>query len=74
MFAYERNSQWLYSATSVLVVACLILAMGGWSLLQRGWPAVVFLGVHAAPARVALKESRPPRRLSSESLPWEVFS
>src|SRR5208337_4776743 len=43
MFAYERNSQWLETATLVPAVACLILAMGGWSLLQRGWPAVVFL-------------------------------
>ncbi|MGA8350731.1 MAG: exosortase/archaeosortase family protein [Isosphaeraceae bacterium] len=43
MFAYERNDQWLETATLVPAVACLILAMGGWSLVQRGWPAVVFL-------------------------------
>jgi len=43
MLAYERNSQWLETATLVPAVAFLILAMGGWSLLQRGWPAVVFL-------------------------------
>src|SRR5271157_2003670 len=43
MLAYEHNSQWLETATLVPAVACLILAMGGWSLLQRGWPAVVFL-------------------------------
>ena len=24
-------------------VACLMLTLGGWPLLQRGWPAVVFL-------------------------------
>jgi len=43
MFAYERNTQWLETATLVPAVACLILAVGGWPLLQRGWPAVVFL-------------------------------
>ena len=42
-FAYERNNQWLETATLVPAVACLILAVGGWPLLQRGWPAVVFL-------------------------------
>ena len=40
---YERNSQWLENATLVPVVACLILALGGWSLLERAWPAVLFL-------------------------------
>ncbi len=43
MFAYERNNQWLETATLVPAVACLILATGGWALLERGWPAVVFL-------------------------------
>jgi exosortase len=43
MLAYELNMQWLENATLVPAVACLMLAMGGWSLLQRGWPAVVFL-------------------------------
>jgi exosortase len=43
MFAYERNSQWLETATLVPAVACLILTLGGWSLLQRAWPAAVFL-------------------------------
>jgi len=41
--AYERNSQWLETATIVPAVAALILACGGWPLLERGWPAVVFL-------------------------------
>ena len=39
----SATCQWLETATLVPAVACLILAMGGWSLLQRGWPAVVFL-------------------------------
>ncbi len=43
ILAYERNSQWLETATLVPAVACLILAIGGWPLLQIGWTAVVFL-------------------------------
>ncbi len=43
IFAHERNSQWLETATLVPAVACLILAMGGWPLFQRAWPSVVFL-------------------------------
>jgi exosortase len=43
MFAYERNSQWLETATLVPAVGCLMLTLGGWPLLERGWPAVVFL-------------------------------
>ena len=34
---------WLENFTMLPAVACLILAVGGWPLLQRGWPAVVFL-------------------------------
>ena len=43
VFAYERNSEWSESATLVPAVACLILALGGWRLLQVAWPAVAFL-------------------------------
>jgi exosortase len=41
--AYERSSQWLETATLVPAVAALMLTLGGWSLLERGWPAVIFL-------------------------------
>ncbi len=41
--AYERNNQWLETATLVPAVAFLMLVLTGWPLLQRGWPAVVFL-------------------------------
>ena len=41
--AYERNSQWLENATLIPAVACLLLTLGGWPLLARGWPAVIFL-------------------------------
>jgi exosortase len=43
LVAYERNNQWLETATIVLAVGCLILTLGGWPLLKQGWPAVVFL-------------------------------
>jgi exosortase len=42
-FAFERGSQWLENATFVPAAACLMLTLGGWPLLQRSWPAVVFL-------------------------------
>lgn len=40
---YERGMQWLESATILPVAACLTLALGGWPLLARAWPAVAFL-------------------------------
>ncbi len=43
MIAYERNYHWVEDATLVPAVACLVLALGGWSLMQRAWPAVAFL-------------------------------
>jgi exosortase len=42
-FAYERGNQWLETATVVPAVAAVMLTLGGWPLLQRGWPAAVFL-------------------------------
>jgi exosortase len=43
ILAYERFSLWLETATFVPAAACLMLTLGGWPLLQRGWPAVIFL-------------------------------
>lgn len=40
---YERGMQWLESATIIPTAACLVLALGGWPLLARAWPAVAFL-------------------------------
>ncbi|MFO0887975.1 MAG: exosortase/archaeosortase family protein [Isosphaeraceae bacterium] len=42
-FAYEQNTQWLETATLVPAVAALMFTIGGWPLLERGWPAAVFL-------------------------------
>ena len=41
--AYERNSQWLESATLLPAIACLTWTFGGWSLFRRAWPAIAFL-------------------------------
>jgi exosortase len=43
VLAYERNGQWLEAITIVPAVALLMLTLGGWPLLRRGWPAVAFL-------------------------------
>jgi exosortase len=40
---YERNEMWIEQATIPLVVAALVLAMGGWRLLWKATPAVAFL-------------------------------
>jgi exosortase len=42
-FAYERNNLWFESVTLIPTAACLLLTLGGWPLLERGWPAVTFL-------------------------------
>lgn len=41
--AYERNFQWLETATILPVIICLTWTFGSWPLLRRVWPAVVFL-------------------------------
>ena len=41
--AYERNSQWVETATLVPAIACITWTFGGWPLLRRVWPAIVFL-------------------------------
>ena len=40
---YERNEQYVETATIPLAVAGLLLAFGGWHLLRVALPAVVFL-------------------------------
>lgn len=41
--AYERNMRWVETATIVPAIACLVWTFGGGPLLQRAWPALVFL-------------------------------
>jgi exosortase len=41
--AYERNSQWVETATLVPAIACLTWTFGSWPLLKCAWPAIAFL-------------------------------
>jgi len=41
--AYEQNFQWMENATILPVIVCLTWTFGGWPLLCRVWPAIVFL-------------------------------
>jgi exosortase len=44
VFLFERNELYVESATIPLVIASLMLALGGWHLIRVAWPAIVFLG------------------------------
>jgi exosortase len=41
--AYEQNGQWVETATLLPVLACVTWTLGGWPLLRRIWPAIIFL-------------------------------
>jgi exosortase len=41
--AYEWSFQWVETATLLPAIACLTWAFGGWPLLYRAWPAILFL-------------------------------
>jgi exosortase len=41
--AYEWSFQWMETATILPALACLAWAFGGWPLLYRAWPAILFL-------------------------------
>jgi exosortase len=41
--AYERNWQWVETATLLPAIACLTWTFGSWPLLRRAWPAIAFL-------------------------------
>ena len=41
--AYEQNFQWVETVTILPVVICLAWTFGGWPLMRRAWPAIVFL-------------------------------
>ncbi len=42
-FAFEWDAQWLETATILPAIAALTWSFGGWPLLRRIWPAIVFL-------------------------------
>jgi exosortase len=41
--AYEYYFRWVETATLVPTIACLTWTFGGWPLLRRAWPAIIFL-------------------------------
>jgi exosortase len=41
--AYEGGFRWVETATLLPAVGCLVWTCGGWPLLHRAWPAIVFL-------------------------------
>jgi exosortase len=41
--AYELGYQWVETATILPAIAGLMWAFGGWPLLYRAWPAILFL-------------------------------
>ena len=41
--AYERSFQWVETATVLPAIVGLTWAFGGWPLLHRAWPAILFL-------------------------------
>jgi exosortase len=43
IISYEWNSQWMENVTLLPVIGCLIWTLGGWPLLRRVWPAILFL-------------------------------
>lgn len=43
VWAYEAGFQWIESATLIPTIFCLIWTYGGFPLLKRSWPALVFL-------------------------------
>ena len=42
-YLFERNEQWVETATIIPAVAALALAFGGWTLLRWAGPAIAFL-------------------------------
>ena len=41
--AYEKSLQWVETATVLPAIVGLTWAFGGWPLLHRAWPAILFL-------------------------------
>ena len=66
-FVLLRNGEyWLESFTIVPTVAALTLAYGGWPLLRRTWPAILFLCfLYSVPDAVNNRISLPLQRVAS---------
>ncbi|MFO0907058.1 MAG: exosortase/archaeosortase family protein [Isosphaeraceae bacterium] len=59
-FFYQRGNDWATSATLIPAVFFLALALGGWELMERAWPAIAFLiFMYPLPTQVDAKLARP---------------
>jgi len=57
---------WLERSTILPTVAALTLAFGGWPLLKKTWPAIIFLGfMFTVPVAINNKISLPLQRMAS---------
>jgi exosortase len=63
---YERNEQYIETATIPLVLIAIALALGGWHLVEVAWPAIVFLFLMLPlPPRINFFLSTPLQRLAT---------
>ncbi len=70
-FFHQRGYRWSDAATFVPVIACLTLTLGGWGLLRRVWPAVVFLlFMMPLPNKVNDKLAQPRQSIKTHSRVW----
>jgi exosortase len=64
---FERNEQWIESATIPLAAGALVLAFGGWYLLRWALPAVAFLWfMLPLPPRINIVLAGPLQRLATD--------
>lgn len=63
---YDQNELWAEKATIPLAVGSLVLALGGWRLLWKALPAVLFLFfILPLPPRYSTSLSQPLQRLAT---------
>jgi exosortase len=66
VYFYEIGEFWLERITILPTVGALVLAYGGWPLLRRTWPAVVFLiFMFSVPVGINNQVSLPLQRMAS---------
>jgi exosortase len=67
-FLYELGNEWSEAFTLWILIPCLILTLGGWALIRRAWPAVVFLGfMFPLPARLNETLAQPLQALATSA-------
>jgi exosortase len=66
IWLYERNEQYIETASIPLVLAAIALALGGWHLVEVAWPAIVFLFLMLPlPPRINFFMANPLQRLAT---------